>query len=64
VAVAQEAGKMRFLPILLTSLTAIRGLLPLIIEDNPLYSPLAMVLIGGIISSTIADATEGVPVEA
>ena len=55
---------MRFLPILLTSLTAIRGLLPLIIEDNPLYSPLAMVLIGGIISSTIADATEGVPVEA
>ncbi len=50
----REAGKMRFLPILLTSLTAIGGLLPLIIEYNPLYSPLAMVLIGGIISSTIA----------
>ena len=50
----REAGKMRFLPILLTSLTAIGGLVPLIIEYNPLYSPLAMVLIGGIISSTIA----------
>jgi len=50
----REAGTMRFLPILLTSLTAIGGLLPLIIEYNPLYSPLAMVLIGGIISSTIA----------
>ena len=45
---------MRFLPILLTSPTAIGGLVPLIIEYNPLYSPLAMVLIGGIISSTIA----------
>ena len=40
--------------ILLTSLAAIGGLVPLIIEYNPLYSPLAMVLIGGIISSTIA----------
>jgi multidrug efflux pump subunit AcrB len=50
----REAGKMRFLPILLTSLTAIGGILPLIIEYNPLYSPLAMVLIGGIVSSTVA----------
>ncbi len=50
----REAGKMRFLPILLTSLTAIGGLIPLIIEYNPLYSPLAMVLIGGIVTSTIA----------
>ncbi|HET6451560.1 MAG TPA: efflux RND transporter permease subunit, partial [Spirochaetia bacterium] len=50
----REAGRMRFLPILLTSLTAIGGLVPLIVEYNPLYSPLAMVLIGGIVSSTIA----------
>ena len=50
----REAGRMRFLPILLTSLTAIGGLIPLIIEYNPLYSPLAMVLIGGIVTSTIA----------
>lgn len=49
----QEAGEIRFVPILLTSLTAIGGLLPLAIEENPLYSPLAYVLIGGLISSTL-----------
>lgn len=48
-----EAGEIRFVPILLTSLTAIGGLLPLAIEENPLYSPLAYVLIGGLISSTL-----------
>ncbi len=49
----QEAGEIRFVPILLTSLTAIGGLLPIAIEENPLYSPLAYVLIGGLISSTL-----------
>ncbi len=49
----QEAGEIRFVPILLTSLTAIGGLLPLAVEENPLYSPLAYVLIGGLISSTL-----------
>ncbi len=49
----REAGRMRFVPILLTSMTAIGGLIPLIAEYSPLYSPLAMVLIGGIISSTL-----------
>lgn len=49
----QEAGEIRFVPILLTSLTAIGGLLPIAIEGNPLYSPLAYVLIGGLISSTL-----------
>lgn len=49
----REAGRMRFLPILLTSMTAIGGLIPLIIEYSPLYSPLALVLVGGIISSTL-----------
>jgi multidrug efflux pump subunit AcrB len=48
-----EAGRMRFVPILLTSMTAIGGLIPLIVEYSPLYSPLAMVLIGGIVSSTV-----------
>jgi multidrug efflux pump subunit AcrB len=47
------AGETRFIPIILTTLTAIGGLLPLAIEWNPLYSPLAWVLIGGLISSTI-----------
>ncbi len=49
----REAGEVRFVPIVLTSLTAIGGLLPLALEANPLYSPLAWVLIGGLISSTL-----------
>jgi multidrug efflux pump subunit AcrB len=49
----QEAGEIRFVPILLTSLTAIGGLIPIAVEGNPLYSPLAWVLIGGLISSTL-----------
>lgn len=49
----REAGEIRFLPIVLTSMTAIGGLLPIAISTNPLISPLAIVLIGGLISSTI-----------
>lgn len=49
----REAGEVRFLPIVLTSLTAIGGLLPIALSVNPLISPLAIVLIGGLISSTI-----------
>jgi multidrug efflux pump subunit AcrB len=49
----QEAGEVRFLPILLTSATAIGGLLPLAVQDSALYSPLAIVIIGGLISSTL-----------
>lgn len=49
----REAGEMRFLPIVLTSLTAIGGLLPIAYSTNPLISPLAIVLIGGLISSTV-----------
>lgn len=48
----RESGEIRFVPILLTTITAIGGLLPLVIEYNQLYSPLALVLIGGLISST------------
>ncbi|MCW5923735.1 MAG: efflux RND transporter permease subunit [Saprospiraceae bacterium] len=49
----QEAGEIRFVPILLTWLTAIGGLTPIAIEENPLYSPLAYVLIGGLIFSIL-----------
>ena len=49
----REAGEVRFLPIVLTSLTAIGGLLPIAMSTNPLVAPLAIVLIGGLISSTI-----------
>ncbi|HEX6041451.1 efflux RND transporter permease subunit, partial [Longimicrobium sp.] len=49
----QKAGEIRFVPIVLTTLTAIGGLLPLALEGSSLYSPLAWVIIGGLISSTI-----------
>lgn len=49
----RDGAETRFLPILLTSLTAIGGLVPLVLEDAPLYAPLAWVLIGGLISSTL-----------
>lgn len=52
-AAIKEAGEIRFLPIVLTSLTAIGGLTPIAMNSNPLVSPLALVLIGGLISSTI-----------
>jgi len=44
-----EAGETRFVPIILTTLTAIGGLIPLVAESNPLYSPLALVIIGGLL---------------
>ncbi|MFN8946397.1 MAG: efflux RND transporter permease subunit [Alphaproteobacteria bacterium] len=49
----EEAGEVRFLPILLTSVTAIGGLTPLALEASGLYSPLAWVIIGGLVSSTL-----------
>ncbi|HEY7726541.1 MAG TPA: efflux RND transporter permease subunit, partial [Anaeromyxobacteraceae bacterium] len=49
----EEAGEKRFVPILLTSLTAIGGLLPLALERSALYSPLALVILGGLVSSTL-----------
>lgn len=49
----EQAGEIRFLPIILTTLTAIGGLLPIAWSSNPLISPLAIVMIGGLISSTL-----------
>ncbi len=48
-----RAGEIRILPILLTSATAIGGLLPLAVQGSGLYSPLAIVIIGGLVSSTL-----------
>lgn len=49
----EKAADIRFIPIVLTTLTAIGGLLPLVLDHSPLYSPLALVIIGGLISSLI-----------
>ena len=49
----EQAGSIRFFPILLTSATAIGGLMPLAVQGSLLYSPLAIVIIGGLLSSTL-----------
>nr|WP_310542533.1 efflux RND transporter permease subunit [Phenylobacterium sp.] len=51
-AAIEQAGEVRFLPVLLTSVTAIGGLLPLALEGSGLYSPLAIAIMGGLITST------------
>lgn len=49
----ERAGEIRFLPILLTTVTAIGALLPLAVQNIGLYSPMAWVIIGGLITSTL-----------
>ncbi len=48
-----QASEIRFLPVVLTALTAIGGFTPLALNSNPLIAPLALVLIGGLFSSTL-----------
>jgi multidrug efflux pump subunit AcrB len=48
-----EAGKTRFLPIVLTSLTTIGGLLPLTLAGGTLWAPMGWTIIGGLIASTL-----------
>jgi multidrug efflux pump subunit AcrB len=47
-----EAGKIRFLPIVLTSVTTIGGLLPLTLAGGTLWAPMGWTIIGGLLSST------------
>ncbi|PPT32466.1 efflux RND transporter permease subunit [Xanthomonas euroxanthea] len=49
----EHAGEERFLPVLLTSITAIGGLLPLATSGSGLYAPMAIVMIGGLLASTL-----------
>ena len=49
----ETAGEQRFLPVLLTAMTAIGGLLPLAFSGSALYAPVAVVIIGGMVSSTL-----------
>ncbi|MGG1659079.1 efflux RND transporter permease subunit [Brevibacillus sp. NRS-1366] len=48
-----EAGEARFRPIVLTSMTAIAGLMPLAITGDELFKPLAVTIISGLFFSTI-----------
>ncbi len=47
------AGEVRFIPIFLTTMTAVASMIPLIIQGSPLYRPLALVTVGGLISSLL-----------
>ena len=47
-----EAGKTRFTPIILTSLTTIGGLLPLTLQGGTLWAPMGWTIIGGLLAST------------
>ena len=51
--IMKAEASLRFLPMFLHSLPAIGGMTHLALERSPLISPLAMVLIGGLISSTL-----------
>jgi multidrug efflux pump subunit AcrB len=47
------AGRLRFRPVILTSITTIGGLTPLAIWGGTLWSPLACAVIFGLIGSTV-----------
>lgn len=47
------ATEERFTPIFLTTLTAVFALVPLVLERSDFFSPLALVLIGGLLSSLL-----------
>ena len=49
----QEGAERRFVPIVLTSVTTILGLLPLTASISNLWSPLGWTIIGGVLSSTL-----------
>lgn len=49
----EQAGEIRFLPVVLTTFTALGALLPLAMQGSGLYSPLAIVIMGGLISSLL-----------
>lgn len=48
----QNACNTRFMPIILTTLTTIVGLLPLTLTGSTLWAPLGWTIIGGMVSST------------
>ncbi|MGB3546327.1 MAG: efflux RND transporter permease subunit [Saprospiraceae bacterium] len=52
-AAVREGSERRFIPIVLTTLTTILGLLPLTLQATSLWSPLGWTIIGGMLSSTV-----------
>jgi len=48
----KEAGETRFIPIVLTTMTTIGGLLPLTLSGGSLWGPMGWTIIGGLFTST------------
>ncbi|MEM9917662.1 MAG: efflux RND transporter permease subunit [Bacteroidota bacterium] len=49
---AKEAAEVRFIPIVLTTLTTILGLLPLTLGGGSMWAPMGWTIIGGLMTST------------
>jgi multidrug efflux pump subunit AcrB len=49
---ARQAGEVRFIPIVMTTLTTILGLLPLTLGGGSLWAPMGWTIIGGLLTST------------
>lgn len=49
----RKAGETRFQPIVLTTMTTVGGLVPLALTGSEMWSPLAIAIIGGLLTSTV-----------